>query len=73
MPKRFETARSLGEQPLMLIFVEGSWEALPFEIRLMCPWYESEIRSRNSLTAAERFELATRGYSIATALSHDIV
>jgi hypothetical protein len=49
----------------MLIFLEGSWESLPFEIRLSCPWYGGEFCGGGSLTATQRFEIATQGYSIA--------
>ena len=49
----------------MLIFLEGSWETLPFEIRLLRPWYGSEFCDRNSLTTAQRLDIAAQGYCIA--------
>jgi hypothetical protein len=68
MAKRYEIARSSSEPPLMLIFPEGSWESLPFEIRLLCPWHESEFRDGGRLTARQRSEIAARGYSIENAV-----
>jgi hypothetical protein len=65
MAKRYEIVRSSDDPPLMLIFLEGSWESLPFEIRLLRPWYESEFCDRHSLTANQRLDIATQGYCIA--------
>jgi hypothetical protein len=65
MTKRYEIARSSDEPPLVLIFLEGSWESLPFEIRLLRPWYESEFCDSNSLTATQRLDIAAQGYYIA--------
>jgi hypothetical protein len=65
MTKRYEIARSSDDPPLMLIFFEGSWEDLPFEIRLLRPWYESEFCDRDSLTASQRLDIDTQGYCIA--------
>jgi hypothetical protein len=50
---------------MMLIFLEGSWDDLPFEIRLLRPWYASEFCDRHSLTASQRLDIATQGYCIA--------
>lgn len=65
MTKRYEIVRSSDNPSLMLIFLEGSWESLPFEIRLLRPWYKSEFCNRSSLTAAQRLDIATQGYCIA--------
>ncbi len=65
MTKRYETTRSLDEPRLMLISPEGTWESLPFEIRLLRRWYGMEICDRSNLTAAQRFEIEMHGYSIA--------
>jgi CheY-like chemotaxis protein len=67
MTKRYEIARSSDEPPLVLIFLEGSWESLPFEVRLLCPWHESEFCDRGSLTTAQRLDIETQGYYIANA------
>jgi hypothetical protein len=48
MTDRYEIVRSSDDPPLMLIFFEGSWEGLPFEIRLLRRWYESEFSDRPS-------------------------
>ena len=65
MTERYEISRSHGAAPLILMFPAGTWESLPFEIRLSCPWYGGEFCDRGSLTATQRSEIATRGYSIA--------
>jgi hypothetical protein len=64
MTKRYEIARAPDDPPLVLIFLEGSWESLPFEIRLLRPWYISEFCDRHSLTAHQRLDIATQGYCI---------
>ena len=60
----YEIARSSNEPPLVLIFPEGTWEGLPFEIRLLRPWHGSEYCDRASLTAQQRLEIAWQGYSV---------
>ena len=65
MTNRYEVVRSSDDPPLMLIFLKGSWEGLPFEIRLLRPWYESEFCDRHSLTASQRSDITTLGYCIA--------
>jgi hypothetical protein len=65
MAQRYEYARSSDDPPLVLIFLEGSWESLPFEIRLLRPWYESEFCDRHCLIATQRLDIATQGYCIA--------
>ena len=71
MTKRYEIVRSSDNPSLVLIFPEGTWESLPFEIRLLRPWYESEFCDRNSLcdrgslTPTQHLDIATQGYCIA--------
>ena len=67
MTERYESTRSRGGASRMLIFPEGSWESLPFEIRLLEPWHGSEFLDRASLTARQCLDIAGRGYSIADA------
>ena len=67
MTERYESTRSRGGASLMLIFPEGAWESLPFEIRLLHPWHGSEFLDRTSLTARQCLDIAGRGYSIADA------
>ena len=65
MTERYETTRSRGEAPLKLIFLEGTWDSLPFEVRLSRPWYGGEVCGRTGITVHQRNEIATRGYCIA--------
>jgi hypothetical protein len=67
MTERYESTRSRGGASLMLIFPEGNWERLPFEIRLLHPWHGSEFLDRTSLTARQCLDIAGRGYSLADA------
>jgi hypothetical protein len=64
MIQRYEITHARGEAPLVLIFPEGKWESLPFEIRLLRPWYGSAFCDRASLTAQQRLEIAWQGYSV---------
>jgi hypothetical protein len=64
MAERYETTRSRGETPLKLIFLEGTWERLPFEVRLSRAWYGSEVYGRTGITANQQSEIARRGYCI---------
>ena len=64
MTKRYEITHVPGEASLRLIFPEGAWESLPFEIRLLRPWQGSEFCDRTSLTAQQHLEIAWRGYSV---------
>ena len=63
MTKRYEIARSHG--PLILIFRAGEWESLPFEIRLLGPWYGSDFLDDIDLTPQQCLDVAWGGYSIA--------
>ena len=63
---------SLGQipgagMPSVLIFVEGTWDILPFEVRLLRPWYGGEICGRTGITTHQCSEIARRGYCIAAA------
>jgi hypothetical protein len=64
MTERYEAARSAGEEPKMLIFSEGTFEALPFEVRLMEPWYGCVYVESESLKLVQRAEIARQGYTI---------
>jgi hypothetical protein len=68
MAKRYEIVRASDAPNLMLILPEGTWESLPFEIRLLYPWHESECCDGGWLTARQRSEIAAQGYSIANAV-----
>jgi hypothetical protein len=65
MTECYETTRSRGEAPLKLIFPEGTWDSLPFEVRLSRPWYGGEVCGRTGITTHQRSEIASRGYCIA--------
>jgi hypothetical protein len=64
MTKRFEATCSAGDEPKMLIFSAGTYEALPFEVRLMGPWYGCLYIDAESLKLAQRDEIARQGYTI---------
>jgi hypothetical protein len=68
MTARYETTRSQGDAPLMLIFAEGTWDSLPFEIRLLRPWYGGEVVDSCVITARQCIEIANWGYCIAAAI-----
>jgi hypothetical protein len=64
MNKRYEVVSSSCEPSLKLIFLEGMWESLPFEIRLWRPWRGGTHCNESVLTSLQRKEIAQRGYSI---------
>ena len=64
MSKRFETARSRGNPPKLLIFPTAHWDQIPPEIRFSQPWYDSGFCDEADLTAAQRYEVARFGYSL---------
>jgi hypothetical protein len=64
MNKRYEVVFSPYEPFLKLIFPEGTWESLPFEIRLWRPWRGGAHSTESALTSLQRQEIAQRGYSI---------
>jgi hypothetical protein len=43
MNKRYEVVSAPYEPALKLIILEGTWEILPFEIRLWRPWRETTL------------------------------
>lgn len=66
MPDTFEYARSSGDNPLHLLFYPGTFETLPFEIRLLGPWFGRAYGDTVNLPSVRRRELAQRGYIIVT-------
>jgi CheY-like chemotaxis protein len=64
MNGRYEVVFSPNEPALKLIFLEGTWESLPFEIRLSRPWRGGTLCTDATLTSLQRQEIAQRGYSI---------
>jgi hypothetical protein len=64
MTKRYESTRTSGDEPMTLIFPEGAFETLPFEIRLLAAWTGCSYGSMASLKPAQRAELARQGYTI---------
>jgi hypothetical protein len=64
MNKRYEVVSAPGEPAPKLILLEGTWESLPFEIRLSRPWRQTTLCAEAALTGLQREEIAQRGYSI---------
>lgn len=64
MSHRYEYARSGREKSLLLIFPEGTFEGLPFEVRLAAPWTGSGFGEVASLKPADRHHFHRRGYAI---------
>src|SRR5262245_65156413 len=64
MTKRFEATCSAGDEPMTLIFSAGTYETLPFEVRLMGPWYGCLYINGESLRLAQRDEISRQGYTI---------
>ena len=64
MTARYESARLDGADPMTLIFPEGTYEALPFEVRLLGPWSGCSFGEMASLKAAQRAEILRQGYTI---------
>jgi hypothetical protein len=64
MNRRYEVVSSPHEPALKLILLEGTWESLPFEIRLWCPWRGATLCADSALTSLQRGEVTKRGYSI---------
>lgn len=62
MSSRYEFARSGREKSLLLIFPEGAFEALPFEVRLAAPWVGQGYGSIDALKAADRWQMHRTGY-----------
>lgn len=64
MTQQFEATFSTGDAPKTLIFPAGCFEALPFEVRLMGPWYGCEYIESKNLKAAFRIEIMRQGYTL---------
>ena len=64
MNARYEVAFSSREPLLKMLLLEGTWESLPFEIRLSQPWRGSSFCAETTVTAAQREEVARQGYSV---------
>ena len=64
MTTRYESTQTPGAEPMTLIFLEGGYEALPYEIRLMGPWCGCSFGDIASLKPAHRGELLRQGYVV---------
>jgi hypothetical protein len=64
MITRFEMTHTSGDHPMTLIFLEGAFESLPYEIRLMAPWFGCGFGDIASLKPANREELRRHGYLV---------
>ena len=64
MTNRYEATDSAGPEPMTLIFKEGTYEALPFEVRLMEPWCGSRYIDEKRLKPAQRCEISRQGYAV---------
>lgn len=64
MITRYESTQSPGADPMTLIFPEGAFESLPFEIRLMGPWFGCSYGEIAALKPAYRGELLRQGYAV---------
>jgi len=64
MTTRYEATQTPGADPMTLIFLEGAYEALPYEIRLMGLWCGCSYGDIASLKPAHRGELLRQGYVV---------
>ncbi len=64
MTTRYESTHLNGEEPMTLIFPEGMFETVPFEIRLLGPWSGCSYGDMASLKPAQRAEIGSQGYTI---------
>lgn len=64
MITRYESTQTTGVEPMTLIFREGDFESLPYEIRLMGPWYGCSYGDIASLKPVHRGELLRQGYIV---------
>ena len=64
MTTRYEAAFAFGAEPRTLIFREGCYEALPFEVRLMAPWSGCYYVEADKLRPALRTDITCRGYAL---------
>ena len=61
---RYEIAFSTGPSAKTLVFPEGTYEALPFEIRLMEAWYGCDYIDSDKLKPAQRHEIMRQGFTL---------
>jgi hypothetical protein len=64
MSDRYEYARSGREKSVLLIFPEGTFEGLPFEVRLAAPWTGHGFGDIAALKPVDRHHFYSRGYAI---------
>ena len=64
MSVRYEFARSKHEKSLLLVFPEGTFEGLPFEIRLAAPWVGNGYGDLSELKPHDKRHLHQFGYTI---------
>jgi hypothetical protein len=64
MTTRYESTQTPGDEPMTLIFQEGAFESLPFEIRLMGPWFGCSYGDISTLKPVQRGELLRQGYVV---------
>ncbi len=64
MSNRYEATHSTGPEPRTLIFPEGTFEALPFEVRLLAPWHGCSYVDGKTLKSAQRYEIMRQGYTL---------
>jgi hypothetical protein len=64
MTRRYELTRATGTEPMTLIFPEGTYEALPIEVRMLGPWFGCSYATKSSLKPAWRSEISRKGYAI---------
>jgi hypothetical protein len=64
MSTRYEFARSGRDRSLLLIFPEGMFDCVPFEIRMTAPWVGCGFCEISDLRAADRWRFHQLGYAI---------
>jgi hypothetical protein len=64
MTHRYEFARAAREKGLLLLFPEGAFESLPFEVRLSAPWTGRFYGKVGDLKPADQQQLRHVGYII---------
>jgi hypothetical protein len=64
MAKQYEITRSKANKHLQLVYPEGMFETLSFEVRLHAPWIGCEIVDARSLRPQQRVEIESQGYTI---------
>jgi hypothetical protein len=64
MTKRYEATQLISSELRTLIFPEGMYDALPFEIRMLGPWSGCSYGDMASLKPALRAEIDAKGYAV---------